>query len=63
MNMVQFDNELSAPGVINNVFDDFFTVFLADVLLLLFFVHRQSFAKVIRNPWLHHFNRYVKASF
>ncbi len=53
MDMVQFDNELSAPvGNLNNVFfDDFFTVLiLADVLLLLFsFVHRQSFAKVIRN--------------
>lgn len=53
MDMVQFDNELSAPGGnLNNVFfDDFFTVLiLADVLLLLFsFVHRQSFAKVIRN--------------
>jgi hypothetical protein len=53
MDIVQFDNELSAPeGNLNNVFfDDFFTVLiLADVLLLLFsFVHRQSFAKVIRN--------------
>ena len=53
MDMVQFDNELSAPGGnLNNVFfDDFFTVLiLADVLLLIFsFVHRQSFAKVIRN--------------
>ena len=53
MDMVQFDNVLSAPeGNLNNVFfDDFFTVLiLADVLLLLFsFVHRQSFAKVIRN--------------
>jgi NADH:ubiquinone oxidoreductase subunit 6 (subunit J) len=53
MDIVQFDSELSAPeGNLNNVFfDDFFTVLiLADVLLLLFsFVHRQSFAKVIRN--------------
>ena len=53
MDMVRFDNELSAPGGnLNNVFfDDFFTVLiLADVLLLIFsFVHRQSFAKVIRN--------------
>ena len=53
MDMVKFNNELSAPGGnLNNVFfDDFFTVLiLADVLLLLFsFVHRQSFAKVIRN--------------
>ena len=53
MDMVQFDNELNAPeGNLNNVFfDDFFTVLiLADVLLLIFsFVHRQSFAKVIRN--------------
>ena len=53
MDTVQFDNELSAPGGnLNNVFfDDFFTVLiLADVLLLIFsFVHRQSFAKVIRN--------------
>ena len=53
MDMVQFDNELSTPeGNLNNIFfDDFFTVLiLADVLLLIFsFVHRQSFAKVIRN--------------
>ena len=53
MDMVQFDNELRTPeGNLNNIFfDDFFTVLiLADVLLLLFsFVHRQSFAKVIRN--------------
>ena len=53
MDMVKFNNELSTPGGnLNNVFfDDFFTVLiLADVLLLIFsFVHRQSFAKVIRN--------------
>ena len=50
---IQFGNDLSGPGGnLNNIFfDDFFTVLiLADVLLLLFsFVHRQSFAKVIRN--------------
>ena len=53
IDVAQLGNELNGPGGnLNNIFfDDFFTVLiLADVLLLLFsFVHRQSFAKVIRN--------------
>ena len=53
IDVIQFGNDLSGlGGNLNNIFfDDFFTVLiLADVLLLLFsFVHRQSFAKVIRN--------------
>lgn len=53
VDITKFNDGLSSPGSnLNNIFfDDFFTVLiLADVLLLIFsFVHRQSFAKVIRN--------------